>query len=442
MSKFKFIQNLLENEKFSISQKDRFFKLVSKELENSTKIDQQVIEDIKRIKEKLELIDKEKLLIKNSMPIAEFSNDEFEDLKTPKYLISKKEDEKIKFTTNDALPSFLASLNSNDYTKSLTHGIDASDITGLKKSLKIEEYDFSLHLDKIREVFNVLTNKESKFKSKYPDLKAHFLSPNIYTKVKNYINGSSWSTEKKIKMYWAHTTILKWCKKNPGKAPSVKENSLGYEGFYFDCPELNSKNPSMSFHDLVLYFKNEIHIKKTNSLTKIIDNIYHHPSYSYAKLLVIENKIPNDLDFYTDVEKVKNAIKLIFELILEIYDKNENSSMSNKIQFNSIIIGKQIIIKIKHVNSLFGNNKDTLRIGKSLDNLIKELNGVCDLEIEADFSDSNSYKWPLWTTFGSYLKNKVLYNKDDLRINIGKMLIPLEERVGGVQYNLIFNRGL
>ena len=52
MNKFGFIKQLLENEKFNASQKERFFKLVSKELETAKHIDDQVLEDIRLIKEK------------------------------------------------------------------------------------------------------------------------------------------------------------------------------------------------------------------------------------------------------------------------------------------------------------------------------------------------------------------------------------------------------
>ena len=53
MNKFSFVKQLLENEKFNSSQKERFFKLVSKELETAKHIDNQVLEDIQLIKEVL-----------------------------------------------------------------------------------------------------------------------------------------------------------------------------------------------------------------------------------------------------------------------------------------------------------------------------------------------------------------------------------------------------
>ena len=53
MNKFSFIKQLLENEKFNVSQKDRFLKLVSNELESSEEIDNNIIRDIQLIKEKI-----------------------------------------------------------------------------------------------------------------------------------------------------------------------------------------------------------------------------------------------------------------------------------------------------------------------------------------------------------------------------------------------------
>ena len=57
--KFKFIQTLLDNEKFDANQKVRFLKLVSKELEKSTGFDEQTLEEIRLFKKKFVVKEKE-----------------------------------------------------------------------------------------------------------------------------------------------------------------------------------------------------------------------------------------------------------------------------------------------------------------------------------------------------------------------------------------------
>ena len=53
MNKFKFINSLLENEKFSTSQKERFLKLVTKEIGESSNFEEKVLIDLDEIKSKL-----------------------------------------------------------------------------------------------------------------------------------------------------------------------------------------------------------------------------------------------------------------------------------------------------------------------------------------------------------------------------------------------------
>jgi hypothetical protein len=61
MNKFGFVKQLMENEKFNTNQKERFFKLVSKELESRNEIDNQVLEDIRLIKEKIGFVQPKKI---------------------------------------------------------------------------------------------------------------------------------------------------------------------------------------------------------------------------------------------------------------------------------------------------------------------------------------------------------------------------------------------
>ena len=66
MNKFQFIKHLLDTKKFTPTQKERFFKLVSTEMANVDDRDQKILEDIQLIKHKIGLKD-EKLPIKGKL---------------------------------------------------------------------------------------------------------------------------------------------------------------------------------------------------------------------------------------------------------------------------------------------------------------------------------------------------------------------------------------
>lgn len=338
----------------------------------------------------------------------------------------------INYAIHKNLPTFLRSLNANDYTKFLTHSIDSADITNLKLLLNSESYDFDMHLKKIKEVFEVLTEKDSVFKETHSGLNSYFLPRGIYTKIKQYIYGNTWSLEKNIKMYWSHPSIKAWAVENDGKAPSVNEESLNYEGFYFHSSAFNRH---MSFSDLILFFKNEIHIRSTNSLYNIISNIYNNPNNSFRETINIQMNISDNLDLYTDVEKLKAAIKLILELIVE----NHASESKPRVIFN-LYIEDEITLTILHENNIFKQDIDTLRYGKSFCNLIKLLNGVCGLDVLAKFDDSKSYHLKLWE-YGDTLIESTIY-KNNKPLNLKEKLKPIDQDINGVQYNLTFNKGL
>lgn len=498
MNKFQFIKELLDTQKFSANQKERFLKLVSQELVSLDENDVRNAEDIKQIKDKLGLSNvKQEMKGKSLMDylevgvgLDEFINDSdhsdtkvrnnnlsfeeieelFEDAggksifenKPPKGKLtalldpsksgasrsnnlndnsdrsqsleeSSTNGSEIRYVTYKNLPTFLRRLNSNDFTKFLTHSIDSTDISKLKHLLNSDVYNFELHLKKIKEVFDVLTIRDSAHKENFPDLLSYFLPKGIYTKIKQYIYGKTWSLENNIKMYWSHPNIKEWTIDNFGKAPSAKEESLNYEGFYFHSTAFNKQ---MSFCDLILFFKNEIHIRNTNSLYNLINNIYNNPNYSFKKLLIIENNVSDNLDFYTDVEKVRVAIRLILELIVEKH------SLENKpiVIFNVSVGDEEITLSILHLGNSFVQNKETLRFGKSFSNLIDLLNGVCGLDILARFSDLKSYQLRLWE-YGDVLKENTIY-RDEKPLNLQGKLNPIKENIDGVQYNLTFNRGL
>jgi len=470
MNKFEFITHLLDNQKMNSVQKERFLKLASKEIGLVKPSNEELWEEIKKIKRNLgdnDDIDWNNESIDDLMMDPEIRDDTkpfdlsglLGEEAYNEMMADKDKDEignegsikptdnenstgilgkassngsEIRYATYKNLPFFLRSLNANDYTKFLTHSVDSADVSKLKNLLDCENYNFEIHLKKIKEVFDVLTKKDSHYKEFFPELRSYYLSRGIYTKIRQYIYGPTWSLEKNIKMHWSHPKIQEWTNENYGKAPSANEESMGYEGFYFHS---SSFKKQMSFSDLILYFKNEIHIRSTNSLYGLINDIYNNPDNSLRTSIDIENNVSDNLDFYTDVEKLRSAIKLILELIVERHSLNNKP----RVIFN-ISIGDEIILSILHFGNTFRQSKDTLRYGKSFCNLITLLNGICEIDLFAKFSDSKSYHLKLWE-FGDILKDSNIY-RNDKPLDLKEKLKPNKEEIDGVQYNLTFNRGL
>lgn len=430
----------MDTRKFTPSQKERFLKLASNEFGLIKPSNEELWEEIQKIKVKLgdnddgeenKIGQDLKSLLLDSSAEEESNEESRGQLKGEETTYLRKSSD-ITYATYKNLPSFLRRLSANDYTKFLTHPFDITDISRLKTLLNCEAYNFDLHLKKIKEVFDVLTIKDSIYKESFPELNSYFLPRGIFTKIKQYIYGTTWSLERNIKMHWSHEDIQKWTVDNPGKAPSPKEESLGYEGFYFYSPSFNE---NMSFSDLIIFFKNEIHIRSSNSLYGLINDIYNNPDNSFNTSINIENNVPDNINFYTDVEKLRLALKLILELIIECHSLEKKP----KVLFN-VSTEDEITLSILHLGNTFEQNIKTLRYGKSFGNLITLLNGVCELDLFAKFSDSKSYHLKIWE-FGDILRGNIIY-RDGKILDLKEKLKPHREDINGVQYNLTFNKGL
>lgn len=436
-NKFDFINDLLSSKKIKIEEKIKILELTKSELLNFETENSEIKKRVEKIEVKVKKLEGD-------------TNDEYQNItnsitqkenKLPEYIyqkelikkepskvdnsLSNKKNKVIYYTNYKNQPSFLRKLNSNSFTKFLTHDVDSNDYRDLREIFN-GKYNYLLHLEKIKEVFSVLTDKNSEFKNNFSDLKRISISQNLYKKIHSYINNETGWGEEDIKMNWSHPDLLNWCKEHQELTPSPGID-LGYEGFKFG---------NKTFKDIVLDFKNEIHIRNNNSLDFILNKVIFEPQNDIRNKINIEKDINESLEFFTDVEKLKQIIRLIFNLIIEKHQQEGTPEV--KFTFNTNKENLELLVL--HKESVYGQDIQTLRFGKTSINLMKLSNGLCNMEINAKFPDGKYYSLPIWRS-GRKIENDLVF-ENDREVLPGASITELPEIVNGVVYKLTFHMGL
>lgn len=399
--KYDFIAELLELKKLTHEQKERILKLSMIEIKNESNID---IE----LRNRIELIEKKLLTIHEPL-----IDDEKEDPSLPKYIDPK------------GLSKFLVEYNQDPILKYTCHALDDQDaIDQINQKCNTTIYDFEKHRILIEDSLNKLINRS-------------YINKNLKNLILVYITGKSyenktnkWSSEK-IYINWASAELLEWTKSNPGlvlnpgdkgqKTGSLRRNK-GYQ--------LNQRIISIYtgerinyFTELVLHFKNLFHLKQDNSLKTILEHINSSKGKnwnSFVDFKIVENDFKENLELFTDVEKLIQAYNKIISIIIEVSKKKGIRAIVN-LSFKEI--NNEICFGIHHMNSVFGKSKeDTIkRIGEEINSLISyQINGLCHLYLLADFGNNISGKINLWD-------------------NKPRSILPIDE-FNGVQYILNFKK--
>jgi hypothetical protein len=309
------------------------------------------------------------------------------------------------------LKNFLIEYNQNEILKYTCHLIDGDALIKINSLTKTVDYDFQKHLKIINKEFFKLI---SKYKEK--------INKNIHGLIGEYLNNytkKGWSSNQ-IKITWSSPELLTWSRDNPGKCPNP-DPTLFSTPFNFQPFKIsNGQIRLQRFDDLVLHFKFLFHIRRDNSLKASIDSINN---YHFSNITIIDStSIRENIEFFTDIDKVKQSYKRIIEMCYEFH-KSLNRSEKPNFKLSLVEDNDTIIFSIHHINSVFGKTPTSTirRPGEKTTKLIdNQINGVCDLILKADFGNNDYAEINLWNG-----KEKKIKKIDTFE---------------GVQFDLIFYR--
>lgn len=377
------MSKLWENPKMNSSQRDRFLKLVIKEFSEIGKTNEEILKVVKELKnrERLEKVQKTGMKDKQEEK-TNGTNKKFNEYIAPSKLYI-----------------YLFNYNQDPILKSTCHKIDSNEIETIKEYCGTEEYEFSIHYEKVIEAFKKHDNK-------------YYASKNVKGLIRAYLTGKDylqknerkWSTDG-IGINWASKKLKEWGVQNKGVPPHIDEglmNEIEKTGYEFDDPiELKSGEVLQDFGQLVLHFKNLFHIKNDNSFLNIIKKENEH--WLNEVDFEIDEKFLNNVEFFTDVDKLVQAYRIILRLNIKQHKlnikqhKSKNDKPKIKLSLKETNTGLEF--SILHKNTVYGKTmKNAIeRCGNTYFNLINnQINGLCDFYLESDFEDDKSYKIGIW----------------------------------------------
>lgn len=372
-NKIDFINELLSSKKIKIDEKNRILELTKKELHNFDSENAEIKQRIDNIELKIKELKEETKVKPNQNS-------------TPRVTI-RQENNLPEYKNPKDLNDFLLEYNQDPILRYTCHTIDnPGSLQNILDECNLESYDFQTHLNNIQKRFN---NLSYKYKDK--------VLKNITTLISVYLGTfqkeNEWSKEK-IKTKWSSPELLQWAHSNPGKVPNPLDE-FQREKFGFQSINLNNGRTLTNFSELVIYFKNLFHFKSSNKLkTKIEETIFLNFDDDGYKFLF-------DLNFLEDIEifTYSDSLMQAFVGIIKMSKKQfQNEILNVKLFLNydeqSLKEFKIVILNSKkfkkHVSALKSDNKieKTGRYGDDFTDLInKQLNGLCDFYIHAEFED-------------------------------------------------------
>lgn len=414
--KYDFIQDILTNKRLTPSQKERVLKLTKIEIEKDRIIGSELEDRVYELEKNLTKINNTAFkfsdtnhttILTNTDRHEEFqrNSDEtlsYHDLTTPN-LFDTKGNVKLEndITTSNSsanLSSYikpenlyraLLAFNQNTILNSTCHTIDNDMVESISKSNG--DYDFNYHLDLIKIEFTKLT-------------RGFDFTKNMYALIRQYIYGEApWSTQK-ITMFWSHSLLKDWANKNPGIYPNPSESFIeDYENEGFKLPEsfisgLTGKNV-VFYNDFVLFFKSLWHIKSENSLRKLVEKRGVDYKFNIWADVEISDNFSSTINLYTDVDKLLQAYSKLLNLIKTVNKENDINEKP-QIMLSFYEDNNDVVFSIHHLNSVWLKSiQSTLDkpFGYSMKPIVeKQINGLCDLYVRAEFGDSEFSEINLW----------------------------------------------
>lgn len=401
MDKYKFFQDLLGEKYITKEQRNRLIAMISREMQFPEKRNVQLEIDLATTSKK-----------------KETQTDS-------KRVISKQQNRNLsKYFDPFFLYDYLFRFNQNQILKSACHKIDINELRKVLEYCSTEFYDFKIHRQKLLEAFEVHD------KGMAPTYIKSLIRS--YLTGKNYNDEDRFWTENEIKVNWMNPELEKWCENNPEVPPLPDEGlmeKIENRGFKFSNPIfIKESNEYIStFSELVIFFKKQFHIRSDNSLRKIIEACNAVPFWKDRLVFEFEKDFPKNIEFFTDVDKLKQAYRRILELILEQCELN---NAPNLVKLKLIEFDDRIEFSIIHNDFNYGKTlTNTLeRLGTSYENLInRQINGLCNLFLRADFEGGSSYEIGIW-------------DRPGLWKSIKPIPLKLDQAVGGVEHVFEFRK--
>ena len=385
--KYDFIQELLENKKLQPTQKERVLLLAKEEIKKDGALGKELEERVKKLEEMMNNSNDD-LPSTTLKPIEEASTEE-QSLVLPKYIPSKN------------LWKFLKDYNLDPILRTTCHEIDTNEFDNILEFCDTKNYDFIKHKEKVQE----------QYKLQFFDSKNYFVDYKIKNLILYYLTGKTYTgkteglTDGKIKFSWESEELKNWSIKNPNKVPHPNDgfakNQISY-GYELESPIninlINNNQQIRYFSEFVLFFKHLFHVKSDNSLKNIIENCNNSEDWENKVDFKISKNFPSTIEFFTNIEKLVQAYRILINLIVEVSSKNVELKKPNvELKLNETETGVEF--SIHHTNTVFQKTiQNTIdRKGSTFTNLIKnQLNGMCEFFVKACFEDGKHALINIW----------------------------------------------
>lgn len=381
----KFVSDILANDKLTPVEKHKVIELAKKDVQDFSLSTIALSDKVEKVEGKIELIE-ERIGLKNESKPSIEDNYLPNPNKLPRY---------INPFSNNGLVSFLQEYNSNDFLKYTWHTIDSKQAyENILNLIEVDNYNFILHREKIEINLNELYAR-------------FFISGKVKNILLDYITGKDYTGSignwtKEMKINWSSDDLIQWSIQNkivtnPGGSYCKVIKSKGYKLKEPIISKLSGKRINY-FSELIIYCKNQFRIQADNSLRDILT--YNNGNNSYESCTFNFIDFEETINLFTHINSIVEAYNIIIENILDVtYRFNLEKPIINisfitdiNKQVNLIIHHENVDYFKKNINSLSDRNK----LGEKYQRLIKSINGVCDLYLEAQFENNKSYRVNLW----------------------------------------------
>lgn len=302
--------------------------------------------------------------------------------------------------------SFLVEFNQDHVLRHTCHEIGAEELRDINEQiLKKENYCYYSHTQEIEQAWNKLKKQKAPMR-----LKAMITA---------YLTGKDkWSSDE-IETSWGYneflrgnTAVRKWCANHPGLPPNANRALLHKENatpLHLDKPFTWGDNPIQNFTDLVLNFKNRLHIRNDSSLSALLTTWNNKLGQEEDIQVKLSQGFGGKIEIFTHVDQLLNGYKAL----LLTYRDNW------KIEFKDKAMPAIEVSVTENQNKVLLSITQNTTYRKSIDSTVtrprgadytriisRNLNGNCDLKLRALFPNKKKYIVDLWTPLSNFQHNK------------------------------------